>query len=235
MKTSCILLSAGKGLRMGGELPKQFMEFDGIPVIIHTLKVIEKCKRIDNIVIVMNQDYIDYTYELIEKYNINKDIDIVKGGESRQGSTFNGLMALKDYNPDIVVIHEAVRPFIDEELINETIDEAVKHGAVDVGVKTTDTMIQVEDGFITGMPDRAILYNGLMPQTFKYDLIVFAHLKAKQDKFDETTDDVRLIYRLGYPVKVVLGSYDNKKLTTKEDIELFNKIYSTRIKINYWN
>ncbi|MFZ7133047.1 MAG: 2-C-methyl-D-erythritol 4-phosphate cytidylyltransferase [Eubacteriales bacterium] len=228
MKVSCILLSAGKGSRMGGDIPKQFMKFDGIPVIIHTLKVLERCENIDNIIIVMNNEFITYTRELIEEYDILKVISIISGGETRQGSTFNGLMALKEYNPDIVIIHEAVRPFIDETLINETIYEAVKHGAVDVGVKTTDTMIQVENGFIIGMPNRAKLFNGLMPQTFQYKLIVEAHFKAKEDNFTETTDDVRLIHRLGLPVKVVVGSYDNKKLTTQEDIELFKKIYNSR-------
>lgn len=228
MKVSCLLLAAGTGSRFGGEIPKQFMKFDSMPVIIHTLKVLEGCQKINNIVIIMNKDFIEYTNELIAEYDIHKVLTIVPGGETRQGSTLNGLNALKEYDPEIVVIHEAVRPFIDEALVNETIEEAVKYGAVDVGVKTTDTMIQVEDGFITGMPDRTILYNGLMPQTFQYELIVMAHQKAMEDNFNETTDDVRLVHRLGLPVKVVTGSYDNKKLTTQEDIELFKKIYNSR-------
>ncbi|NTW73153.1 MAG: 2-C-methyl-D-erythritol 4-phosphate cytidylyltransferase [Eubacteriaceae bacterium] len=228
MKVSCILLSAGKGERMGSEIPKQFIKFDGVPVIVHTLRVLDDCKRLDNIVIVMNEDYLEFTKSILKNYEFKKPIKLIKGGTKRQESTYNGLMSLKDFNPDVVVIHEAVRPFIEEEMIDETIDEAMKHGAVDVAVKTTDTMIQVVDGFITGMPDRNFLYNGLMPQTFKYEVIVDAHNKAIEDNFENTTDDVRLVHRLGWPVKVVVGSYDNKKLTTKEDIELFKKIYAAR-------
>ncbi|MBF7096142.1 IspD/TarI family cytidylyltransferase [Alkalibacter mobilis] len=225
---SCILLSAGKGERMGSQIPKQFIEFDSVPLIIHTMRVIDACERIDDIVIVMNEEFMDYTRELISKYHFNKPVMVVQGAVTRQGSTYNGLMALKEKKPEVVVIHEAVRPFIGEDMINETIDEAMIHGAVDTAVKTTDTMIQVENGMIIGMPDRNLLYNGLMPQTFKYDLIVMAHDKAIEDNFTETTDDVRLVYRLGLPVKVVIDTYDNKKLTTQEDIELFKKIYYAR-------
>lgn len=226
---SCILLSAGKGERMGaGEIPKQFIEFDNIPLIIHTMRVLDQCKRIDDLVVVMNPSYMEYAEELFSRYTFKKPVILVEGGLTRQKSTYNGLLALEEKNPEIVVIHEAVRPFIGEEMIDETIDQAVVHGAVDTAVKTTDTMIQVENGMIVGMPDRELLYNGLMPQTFRYDLIVEAHQAAIRDGFTQTTDDVRLVYRLGLPVKVVIDSYDNKKLTTQEDIELFNKIYYAR-------
>ncbi|QSX09296.1 2-C-methyl-D-erythritol 4-phosphate cytidylyltransferase [Alkalibacter rhizosphaerae] len=230
MKTtaSCILLSAGKGERMGGELPKQFIVFDGDPLIIHTMRVLDDCSRIDDLVVVMNPHYMDYARDLFSRYSFQKPVILTEGGETRQMSTYNGLMALKEKAPKIVVIHEAVRPFIGETMVNETIDEAVIHGAVDTAVKTTDTMLQVQDGMIIGMPDRDLLYNGLMPQTFQYDLIVQAHEKAMEDHFTQTTDDVRLVYRLGLPVKVVMDSYDNKKLTTQEDIELFEKIYNAR-------
>lgn len=225
---SCILLSAGKGERMGAQLPKQFLEFDSIPLIIHTMNVLDACARIDDLVVVMNPDYMDYARDLFARYTFQKPVILVEGGVTRQRSTYNGLMALKEKNPRIVVIHEAVRPFIGEAMINETIDEAVIHGAVDTAVKTTDTMIQVENGMIVGMPDRDLLYNGLMPQTFQYQVIVDAHHAAMKDQFTQTTDDVRLVHRLGWPVKVVIDTYDNKKLTTQEDIELFEKIYNAR-------
>jgi 2-C-methyl-D-erythritol 4-phosphate cytidylyltransferase len=230
MKTtaSCILLSAGKGERLGDPLPKQFIVFDKDPLIIHTMGVLDACRRIDDIIVVMHPEYMDYARELFDRYTFQKPVSLVEGGDTRQQSTYHGLMALKEKHPHIVVIHEAVRPFIGEAMIHETIDQALIYGAVDTAVKTTDTMIQVQDGMITGMPDRDLLYNGLMPQTFQYDLIVAAHQAAMAENFTQTTDDVRLVYRLGHPVKVVLDSYDNKKLTTQEDIELFEKIYNAR-------
>jgi 2-C-methyl-D-erythritol 4-phosphate cytidylyltransferase len=230
MKTTCILLAAGKGLRFGSELPKQFIKFNDVPVIIHTLNVLDSCERIDNIIIVMNPSYINYMERLLKKYPINKPLKIIKGGETRQESTYNGIKVIEaNGGSDIVVIHEGVRPFIDEELVNSTIEAAKEYGAVDVGVKTTDTMVQVKDGLIVSMPDRTTLYNGLMPQTFQYKILKEAHEKAIEDHFDATTDDVRLVHRLGLPVKIVEGSYVNKKLTTKEDVHFFEKYFAEQL------
>lgn len=225
---SCLLLSAGNGQRMGGDLPKQFIEFDGIPLIIHTLQVLDQCERLDDILVVMNPHYMDYARDLFARYSFKKPITLTEGGATRQSSTYKGLLALKTKAPTIVVIHEAVRPFIGEQIINETIEAALLYGAVDTAVKTTDTMIQVKEGMIVGMPDRESLHNGLMPQTFRYEVLLKAHEAALKENFTQATDDVRLVFRLGLPVKVVIDSYDNKKLTTQEDIELFKKIYHAR-------
>ncbi|MDP4143935.1 MAG: 2-C-methyl-D-erythritol 4-phosphate cytidylyltransferase [Bacillota bacterium] len=226
MRIYAILLAGGSGSRMNMDKPKQFLKFEDKTIMEHTVEKFVKSQIIDEIVIVMNKQYIDESKAIIDKRCYDKRISIIEGGSSRQESTFNALEYLKDKNPEIVVIHDIVRPFITDAIIRESVEEARIYGAVDVCVKTTDTIVQSSNGFIDTIPKREFLYNGQTPQVFKYEIIKKAHDVAVSEKFTDTTDDVKLVLRINEKVKIVEGSYDNVKLTTQSDIELFKKLFT---------
>ncbi|WP_264847947.1 2-C-methyl-D-erythritol 4-phosphate cytidylyltransferase [Clostridium omnivorum] len=225
MKTYAVLLAGGSGLRMNIDLPKQFMTFNNKTIMEYTVDKFNKCSMIDEIVIVMNKQYISKAQEILNKVKFNKNVVVIEGGSSRQESTYMALKHLSNKNADIVVIHDVVRPFITEDIIKKSILEAADYGAVDVCVKATDTIVKEKDGFIDFIPRREELYNGQTPQVFKYSIIKKAHEAAINDNFTDTTDDVKLVLRIGQKVKIVEGSYDNIKLTTQSDIELFKKLF----------
>jgi 2-C-methyl-D-erythritol 4-phosphate cytidylyltransferase len=223
-----VLLAGGSGQRMQMDKPKQFMEFDGKSIMEYTIEKFDTCEMIDEIVAVMNENYIDEAKNIIRNKCFNKNIHIISGGSTRQASSYEAIKFLKDKNAEIVVFHDMVRPFINHDIIEKSIEETKEHGAVDVCVKTTDTIIKNKDGFVDSIPDRSELYNGQTPQVFKYDIITKAHETALEEGFTNTTDDVKLVLRIGNKVKIVEGSYENIKLTTQSDIELFSKIISKR-------
>lgn len=222
-----VILAGGNGIRMEGyPVPKQFINLGTRPIIIHTLEKFEYNINIDRILIVMNPDWVEYTTIILKNYNFNKIDTIIEGGKTRQQSSYN---ALKFYEKilkpnDIILLHDAVRPFVDSRIINDCIDCAKEYGAADTAVKTNDTIVSVDNGFISEMPDRKMLYNGQTPQAFKYSVIYQAHKIAVCDNFTNTTDDVRLVLRTGNKVKIVNGDYNNIKITTNSDLDFAKKM-----------
>lgn len=224
-----IILAGGEGRRMsGGGLPKQFLEFNGRPILMHTLQVFDSCPSIDQIVIVSHPHHSARVRRLVATGGLAKPVAIVEGGGSRQESVWNALDYLRSISPGVVVIHDSVRPFVTHEIIDRSIAAAEAVGAADVVVKTTDTIVAVDQGFISSIPDRNLLYNGQTPQTFRFEIILSAHEQARMAGFVDTTDDVKLVLRLGHPVQVVEGSYENIKLTTPFDVHLAQLIYENR-------
>jgi len=225
MRIFGILLAGGTGSRMNLDKPKQFLAFRNKTIMEYTIEKFVKCSSIDEIVLVMNSEYIGEAKGIIERNNYGKIIDIIPGGNTRQESTYNALKFIEDRKVDIVVIHDAVRPFVTNLIIENAIVAAIEYDGSDVCVKTTDTIVCEKDGFILQIPDRNILYNGQTPQTFKYNVIKSSHERALQEKFIETTDDVKIALRYGYKIKIVEGSYSNIKLTTQEDIEILKRLF----------
>ena len=217
-----IILAGGIGKRMNtrGKL-KQFKQLDGVPMLVYTLEAFCACGTIDNIVVVVPEAELKHTEQMVASYRLCKPIVIIAGGATRQESSFNALQHLHQQDhAGIVVIHDAVRPFVTIEIIEESIRAADKYGAADVAAKTADTIIEVKSGFVKAIPDRNKLYNSQTPQTFKFDLIYQAHLQARRDNFTETTDDIRLVLRLGKKVKLVESVPENVKITNPLDLEL---------------
>jgi len=225
MRIFGILLAGGTGSRMNLDKPKQFLAFRNKTIMEYTIEKFVKCSSIDEIVLVMNSEYIGEAKGIIERNNYGKIIDIIPGGNTRQESTYNALKFIEDRKVDIVVIHDSVRPFVTNLIIENAIVAAIEYDGSDVCVKTTDTIVCEKDGFILQIPDRNILYNGQTPQTFKYNVIKSSHERALQEKFIETTDDVKIALRYGYKIKIVEGSYSNIKLTTQEDIEILKRLF----------
>lgn len=214
---SAVIVSAGNSTRMGG-VNKQFLEIKGVPVLIHTLSVFDNADFIDEIVVVTRENDIDDVKSLIVMHEIKKVSKIVKGGETRQISVLNGVMATSQ-NADIVAIHDGARPLVTEHIIKNTLEQAIISGASATGVKVKDTVKQVNDNNdIVATPDRAYLRFIQTPQIFDKSLYLDAVNTVENSK--DFTDDCMLIEAYGKTVKFVDGNYENIKITTPEDVEL---------------
>lgn len=225
---SAVVVAAGKGSRMNMDTNKQYIEIGGIPVLARTLLTLQNCDMINEIILVVNgQDIIFCKQEIIDSYELDKVKKLVAGGEERQESVYNGLLEVNE-ECDIVVIHDGARPFVREESISGSISAAYEYGASCVAVPSKDTIKSAdEDGFVNRTLDRSKLWIIQTPQAFRYELIMDAHKKAIEDGF-KGTDDAVLIERLGLPLKLVMGSYDNIKITTQEDLIIGEAIADSR-------
>jgi D-ribitol-5-phosphate cytidylyltransferase len=217
-----VILAGGSGRRFGNTLPKQFVKIKNKSILFHTLDIFNSCKKIHKIIIVLQKNYINKIKKEIEQKNFKKIFQFIEGGFSRQESSYNALKFLKSNKDDIIVIHDAARPFITHNIIEKSIINAKKFGAVDVVVKATDTIIKVKDGFIKEIPNRDNYYLGQTPQSFKFSIIWNAHLQARKEGDLNASDDAKLVLRLGHKVKIIEGSYDNIKLTHRSDLSLIN-------------
>lgn len=218
-----IIVAAGTGSRMKKDINKQFIKLDNKEIIAYTIDKFYINNEIDDIVVVIKKDEEDYFKEnILEKYNF-KNIKIAYGGEERQDSVHNGIQKL-DKNCEVVLVHDGARPFVTEEIINNSIQEAKKHNAVVVGVKVKDTIKVVgEEGNIVDTPNRKYLWSVQTPQVFKYDIITKAYENAYNENY-YGTDDAMLVEKIGYDVKMIEGSYDNIKITTQEDLNFGEQI-----------
>ena len=217
MQVNAIIAAGGQGRRMNSSVSKQFLKIKGYPIIYYTLNKFEKMDIISSIVLVLSKDDMDYTKEeIISQYGFKKVI-MVEGGNERQDSVYNGLRVLPPQT-DIVVIHDAVRPFIPMRLIEKSVEFAKKHKAVGVAVPVKDTIKVVDNNnIIKNTPNRKTLWAMQTPQTFSYELIMDAYEKARSDGF-YGTDDTVLVEHMGLPVKIIEGAYENIKITTPEDM-----------------
>jgi 2-C-methyl-D-erythritol 4-phosphate cytidylyltransferase len=221
---SAIILAGGKGKRMNSKVSKQFIEIKDKPVIYYTIKKFNENKNIDNIVVVLPKDEVDYFKEnVLKKYTLKVD-KIVIGGAERQDSVYNGLKSLEQDSVDIVLIHDGARPFISDRIIEEGINYAAVYGASAPGVMPKDTIkIKSEEGFSINTPKRETLMAIQTPQVFKFNEILRCHEKIKEDKI-LVTDDTMVVEQYGYNVYLYEGEYTNIKITTPEDLILGEKL-----------
>ena len=220
MKTVAIIPAGGSGKRMQENQSKQYLLLDGVPVLVHTLRIFQGSQKIDEIFLIVPEDDVEFARQsVVEKYGISKVSRILPGGKERQDSVRNGINALVS-DHDIVVIHDGVRPFISEKLVHSAIIEASKEDAVTVGVPVKDTIKSVDDhAWVRETLNRSSLWLTQTPQVFKRDVIKKAYEVAYEDNY-YGTDDASLVERIGINVKMIRGSYDNIKITTKDDIVL---------------
>ena len=218
MKTVAIIPAGGAGKRLKAHMSKQYLNLDNMPVLIHTLKVFQKSKAIDNIILAVPPDDLVFVRQsLIDKYALTKVTIIVSGGKERQDSVRNALAAI-DGKYDVVVIHDAVRPFVTEKIIRQVVAAAKIAGAASVGVKAKDTIKETKKGnMVAATIPRHNLWLTQTPQAFKFELLKKAYKAAYDEKF-YGTDDASLVERMGKKVKMVEGSYENIKITTSEDL-----------------
>ena len=228
MKVIAIIPAAGVGTRMapGGKRAqpsKQFFEINGAPILIHTLRVFARNPQVSQILVALRKNEMEKFRQQLEKEKLVEKVGMVEGGEHRQESVANALASLKAAKDDIVLVHDAVRPFVDDEIIGNVIREVEKHGAAIAGLPAVDTIKQVErtaDGaIITSTIPRERVVQAQTPQGFRYELIKRAFDSATADEFIGT-DEASLVERLGESVSVVMGSARNIKITTPADMEL---------------
>lgn len=218
MKVAAIITAGGVGARIGAGRPKQYLEIAGEPIIVRTLRRFAASPRISEVVIVVPpEDVANFTNSFLTAYNLPRHWRVTSGGETRQQSVHNGLNAVSS-DVDIVVIHDAVRPFINGEIIERSIDAAHTYGACVVAMPLKETIKRVGSDMEVGETvDRKELWGAQTPQAFRLPLILDAHRKAQESGF-EGTDDAMLVERLGKTVKIVEGDYHNIKITTPEDL-----------------
>ncbi len=221
---SVVIVSAGSGTRMNMEKNKMFIDICGKPLLARTIQVFQDSDHIDEIILVTgSSDIVFCKQHIIDMYELDKVKKIVAGGKERQNSVYNGLCQVYDKS-SVVLIHDGARPFINDEIIKSCIDGALLYGAVGVGVPVKDTIkISDDEAFVLDTPDRKRLWAIQTPQSFKYDVILNAHKKAMDDGF-LGTDDAVLVERMGYRMKLIMGSYYNIKITTVEDLAFANAI-----------
>ncbi len=215
-----IVVAAGKGTRLGGNQPKQFLELCGVPIIIHTLRQFERCEEINEIIVVVPAESTAAFSSLAEKFAVRKLVRVVPGGATRAQSVRRGLDAIA--NAEIVAVHDGVRPFVSSDEIDSVVAAARASGAAILVAPVADTIKDIENGRIKRTLTRHNLRRALTPQCFSYDL-----LKRAYDQLDEVesagvevTDDSLLVERLGAEIVAVEGSSRNIKITEEEDLAL---------------
>lgn len=226
MKVSVILPAAGLGTRMTPGAPeksgisrKQFMLLDGSPILLHTIRKFVVCPAVTEVIVALRGEDLEWVKETLAREKYAKPVRVVEGGETRQHSVEHALAALAP-DVEIVAVHDAVRPFVDDQTIIRVIEEAARNGAAIVGIVPVDTVKQVQRHQITGTLNRDRLVLAQTPQVFRADLLREAFRKAREDEF-VGTDESSLVERLEQVnVSVVLGSDRNIKITKPSDIQL---------------
>lgn len=222
-RIGAIIAAAGSGSRMGGDKPKQFLNVDGIPVIAKTYRAFANCDMIDVIYVVTGEDMMqqckNHMVPYLDTKQLKKFGGIVSGGNERQDSVYNALIAVKEQGGvDYVLIHDAARPFVTGKIIETTVKAAESRDAAIVCVRPKDTIRTVDETL-----DRRSLMIVQTPQGFRFDLLMNAYEKAYADGY-YGTDDASLVERIGVHPALVEGSYANIKLTTREDLPSVTRI-----------
>lgn len=215
---SIIIPAAGSGVRLGSDVPKPFIEIDGISVLERTIRCFLDPQMVNNIIIPVSESWVEYTRVLVSGIATGISIEVIEGGAERMYSINNALSILPDHIR-YVAIHDAVRPFVSRELLEVLLTEVRKYGAVIPCTPVTDTIkFTDETGFVTGTPDRNTLMAVQTPQIFKKDLVLKAYKQAIREGIFGT-DDSSLVERLGQKVRLIQGNTDNFKITWPGDIE----------------
>ena len=228
MKKTAIILAAGKGTRMNSDVQKQYMLIEDKPVLYYSLKTFEESSA-DEIILVTGEGEKEYCKKnIVDYYNLKKVATIVEGGKERYDSAYNGLKAIS--GECIVAIHDAARPLVTGDIIERTFECAEKYGACVAGVPAKDTIKMVNEKFIiTNTPSRSTMWITQTPQTFRYEIIKDAYDKMILANDKSITDDSMVVEKYGKTeVRFVMGSYQNIKITTPEDIDIASIINRCR-------
>ncbi len=225
---SAVIVAAGKGLRMGGDIEKQFLIIKDKTIITYTLEVFESCEFIDEIILVLSEKNIDFfRAEFSNKF---KKIKFAKGGEKRQDSVCNALNIL-DEKSNIVLVHDGVRPFVTHSLIKSIIDNCAAYDACIPAIKVKDTIKKCKDNFVIETLERDSLYNIQTPQGFKTGLLKLCYDKLINSDIN-FTDEASLLEALGYKIFITEGDYKNIKITTKDDLLFAEAILNSAAVLN---
>lgn len=225
------ILAGGKGTRMGNtEMPKQFLMLGNKPIIIHTIEQFLVNSKIDKIVVCCPEAWMSYMNDLLEKYLKGAEgIFVVKGGSTRNETILNGCYYIRDNfglnKNDIIITHDAVRPFVNQRIIDDNIDAGKKADAVDTVIPATDTIVESKDGkIISNIPIRSEYYQGQTPQTFKLESLIEVYESLTTAEKDVLTDACKMFVIKDKKVKIVNGELYNIKITASYDLKIANAI-----------
>ncbi|MFY9263631.1 MAG: 2-C-methyl-D-erythritol 4-phosphate cytidylyltransferase [Actinomycetaceae bacterium] len=220
------ILAGGTGSRMKlANMPKQFLDLGDKPVILHTIEKFLLVPEFDGVYVGVHPDWVDYTRELLEREGLDERVVVIAGGANRNGTIANILQTInEEYGADpenIIVTHDAVRPFVSLSIISENIKAAQEYGACDTVIPATDTIVNsVDANMITEIPDRSQLYQGQTPQSFKIGLLEDSFARLSDREKERIPDACKALVLAGYPVKLVDGAPENIKLTTVMDYRI---------------
>ncbi len=222
-RIGALLLMGGTGKRFGSAAPKQFHRLSGKPVYLVTLEAFLQAKFFDEIVLSCHPDWIEAVEKEIKGL---ENVHCVAGGSTRQESSYRGLLNFST-PPAIVLIHDAVRPFVSYEILQQNAELALQYGAVDTCIPSTDTLVySVDQEKIDSIPERSRYWRGQTPQSFAYPLIVEAHEKSARK---DASDDCRLVLDLGHPIWIAKGDETNLKITSELDLFLAEQLFRLRV------
>lgn len=226
MKNIAIILASGTGERFGEKIPKQFYKFEGKTILEHSIDAFENNKNIDEIILVTNPKFRDLAEEILKNNDYKKVTKLLNGGKTRVKSSYVGTSEAPEESN--VLIHDAVRAFVTQKIIDDNIEALKKYEAVGTAIDTVDTIIQVdENNVITAIPPRKFLKRVQTPQSFRANLIKKAHEMALKDEDANFTDDCGLILRYNLaPIHIVDGDELNIKITHKNDLNVIKNMLS---------
>lgn len=223
-----VIVAGGVGARLGADMPKQFLDLAGTPIIVHTLKAFLACEGLEHIYLGTHQEWLDYTETLIlhgisEK--AQERIHLVPGGRDRNETIMNVIEQIEqDFGTDeihYIITQDGVRPFVSQRIIRDHIGAVAEYGAVDTAIPAVDTMVVSEDGrFIDDIPDRRFLYQSQTPQSFRMDLLKTLYMSLSREEKAALTDACKICTVRGVPVHIVEGDASNMKITTLHDLEI---------------
>lgn len=215
------------GRRMGSK-KKNYLPLLGRPVLAHTLAAFEAAPSVDAVILAVPQDDIEFCKdEIVKKYKAGKVMLVVAGGAERQDSVANGLEASKGLGFDIIAVHDGARPLVTVQVIEDTLRAASESGSAIAAVPVKDTIKEALDKVVLRTIPRETLWSVQTPQAFRAELLFSAFEKAKKDGF-KGTDESSLVERLGERVSIVMGSYENIKITTEEDMTIAECVLKKR-------
>ncbi|HAX72727.1 MAG TPA: 2-C-methyl-D-erythritol 4-phosphate cytidylyltransferase [Firmicutes bacterium] len=227
------ILAGGKGSRMGHtEMPKQFLSLGNKPVIIHTVEAFLLNPRFDKIIIVTPKQWIQHTKDIIAKFLPSdrlENICVCEGGSDRNESIMSGIRYIETnfgiHDEDVIVTHDAVRPFLTHRIIEENIDAALEFGATDTVVPAFDTIIvSTDDEYVSDIPRRDYMYQGQTPQSFNIKKLTTLYNSLSQEEKEILTDAAKIFVVKGEKVKIVKGEVFNTKITTRYDLKIANAL-----------
>lgn len=228
------ILAGGKGTRMGNtDMPKQFLMLGTKPIIIHTIEQFMINIRVSKIIVCCPKDWITYMNDLLDKFIPNSNIDVVEGGKTRNETIMNGCKFIEEKyglsDDDIIITHDAVRPFVTQRIIDDNINGLKDYVAVDTVIEATDTIVECIDGeVISNIPERKFMYQGQTPQSFKIKELIKVYESLKEEEKEILTDACKMFSLKKKNVKIVNGETYNLKITNIHDLKIANAILMER-------
>ena len=224
-----IIFAGGSGVRMGAGVPKQFLEINGKPILIHTLLLFQEHEEIDKIYLAVGEEYIPYAWHLAEEFRIDKLQEVVAGGETAQDSIYNALKKASQENPEdsIVLIHDGVRPMVDYTVISDNISSVQEYGSAITSTLCYETILLSKDGeTVDSLPLRKESYAAQAPQSFYLKDILEAHeaIRARESRYENMVDACTIYRALGKQPHIVQGNRGNIKVTTPEDVYMLRAL-----------